>query len=368
MVELHPELERRVQVYQDKLIVPARGASFQVLPAVAKRLEGLDPTLAILDEAGRIDQEVYEVVALATGKRESSLVVGIGTPGPELDDSVLGRMRIHGLEHPEDRSFVWREHSAAGFEDHPVDCSHCWRLANPALGDFLFESGLEAVLPPKMRESSFRRARLCQLVDTVEEPWLPAGVWETIEDRHPIPDGAEVVVGLDGSFSQDCTALVAVSVAKTPHIDVVELWEPPIGDTGYRVPVADVEEAIRQACRRWAVREIVADPYRWTRSLQALEAETLPVLEYPQSPGRMTPATTGLFEAIVNEQVTQSGDPRLARHVGNCTLKEDARGARLAKQRKYSSRRIDLAVAAVMAHSRVTLVEPTAPEPWAAWA
>ena len=52
------------------------------------------------------------------------------------------------------------------------------------------------------------------------------------------------------------------------------------------------------------------------------------------------------------EQVTHSGDSRLARHVGNAILREDARGARLAKERKDSPRRIDAAVAAVMAHDR----------------
>jgi phage terminase large subunit-like protein len=55
MVELHPDLETRVQQYADALTVPARGSSFQVLPAVPKRLEGLDFTLAIVDEAGRVD-------------------------------------------------------------------------------------------------------------------------------------------------------------------------------------------------------------------------------------------------------------------------------------------------------------------------
>jgi phage terminase large subunit-like protein len=175
MVELHPELEARVQQYADQLVVPARGSSFQVLPAVPKRLEGLDFTLAIVDEAGRVDQEVYEVVALATGKQEASVVLAIGTPGPELEQTVLGRLRTHAIDHPGDPSLVWREHSAAGFEDHPVDCRHCWELANPALGDFLAVDGLEAVLPPKMREASFRRARLCQLTDQLEEAWLPPG-------------------------------------------------------------------------------------------------------------------------------------------------------------------------------------------------
>jgi phage terminase large subunit-like protein len=349
MVELHPALETRVQQYADQLTVPARGSSFQVLPAMPKRLEGLDFTLAIVDEAGRVDQEVYEVVALATGKQQSSVVLAIGTPGPELDQTVLGRLRAHALEYPDDASLVWREHSAAGFEYHPVDCRHCWELANPAGGDFLAWDGLEAVRPPKMREASFRRARLCQLTDQLEEAWLPPGSWAAVSDgTRSIPDGAEVVLAFDGSFNGDTTVLVVAEVGNVPHLDLVELWEP----AGHQVPIVDVEQAIRQACRRWRVLEIAADPFRWARSLQLLDGEGLPILEYPQSPGRMTPATARFYEAVVNGQLTHSGDSRLARHIGNAVLREDARGARLAKERKVSPRRIDAAVAAVMAHDR----------------
>jgi phage terminase large subunit-like protein len=185
----------------------------------------------------------------------------------------------------------------------------------------------------------------------VEGAWLPDGVWAACAvDGFEIPAGSNVVIGLDGSFSQDCTALVAVTVEQTPHVDVVALWESTGAD--YRVPVADVEEAIRDACKRWAVREIVCDAFRWTRTMQALDAEGLPVVEFPQSPARMTPATTVMFEAVVNGALTHSGDGRLARHVGNCVLKVDSRGSRLAKEHKHSARRIDLAVAAVMAHAR----------------
>src|SRR5215207_3526351 len=356
MVELHPDLESRVQQYADALTVPARGASFQVLPAVPKRLEGLDFTLAIVDEAGRVDQEVYEVVALATGKQQSSVVLAIGTPGPELEHTVLGRLRAHALDHPDDPSLVWREHSAAGYEDHPVDCRHCWELANPALGDFLAVAGLQACLPPKMREASFRRARLCQLTDQLEEAWLPPGAWASCADATTtIVDGAEVVLAFDGSFNGDTTVLTVATVDQRPHIDLVELWEPGAG----QVPIVDVEQAIRQACRRWRVQEIAADPFRWARSLQLLDGEGLPVLEYPQSPGRMTPATARFYEAVVNGQLTHSGDSRLARHIGNAVLREDARGARLAKERKDSPRRIDAAVAAVMAVDRAAILAGT---------
>jgi hypothetical protein len=40
------------------------------------------------------------------------------------------------------------------------------------------------------------------------------------------------------------------------------------------------------------------------------------------------------------------------RHISNAVLREDARGARLAKERQDSPRRIAAAVAAVMAHDR----------------
>jgi hypothetical protein len=85
-----------------------------------------------------------------------------------------------------------------------------------------------------------------------------------------------------------------------------------MGAAGRQVPVVDVEQAIRQVCRRWRVLEIAADPFRWAHSLQLLDQEGLPVLEYPQSPGRMTPATARFYEAVVNGQLTQSGDSRLA--------------------------------------------------------
>jgi phage terminase large subunit-like protein len=355
MVELHPALSRRVQVYADQLTVPARGASFQVLPAVAKRLEGLDYTLAIIDEAGRVDREVFEVVALASGKQRASLVLAIGTPGPELADTVLGGLRQYTAEHPDDSLTVWREHSAAGFEHHPVDCRHCWYLANPALGPggFLAEDGLVACLPPKMRESSFRRARLCQFVNQLEDAWLPPGAWAACADpTRSIPDGADVVVAFDGSFNADCSVLVAATVDERPHVELVELWEP----AGGQVPVVDVEAAIRAACRRWRVLEVAADPFRWARSLQLLDGEGLPVGEYPQSPARMQPATARFYEAVVNGGLTHSGDSRLARHVGNAVLREDARGARLAKERRDSPRKIDAAVAAVMAHDRAAVL------------
>jgi phage terminase large subunit-like protein len=257
----------------------------------------------------------------------------------------MRRLVDHGREGT-DPSFYFTEFAApAGCA---LDDEASWAVANPALDDFLHRDALRATLPPKMRENAFRRYRLGQWVG-VDAAWLPDGAWAACSDAtRSIPDGAEVVLSFDGSFNGDTTVLTVASVEQRPHVDLVELWEP----AGAQVPIVDVEQAIRQACRRWRVLEIAADPFRWARSLQLLDGEGLPILEYPQSPGRMTPATARFYEAVVNGQLTHSGDSRLARHIGNAVLREDARGARLAKERRDSPRRIDAAVAAVMAHDR----------------
>ncbi len=83
-----------------------------------------------------------------------------------------------------------------------------------------------------------------------------------------------------------------------------------------------------------------------------LADERILTSEFPQSPSRMTPATTSLYEAVVNDAVSHDGDRRLASHVASAVLKTDSRGTRLAKEHRHSKRHIDLAVAAVMAHDR----------------
>ena len=61
----------------------------------------------------------------------------------------------------------------------------------------------------------------------------------------------------------------------------------------------------------------------------------------------------------MNHGLTHSGDPRLARHITNAVLKVDSRGQRIAKDHKGSSRKIDLAVAAIMALDRAAAAPPT---------
>jgi phage terminase large subunit-like protein len=187
---------------------------------------------------------------------------------------------------------------------------------------------------------------------SIQGQWLSQAAWDECHNPRGIPDGAEVVLSLDGSFSGDSTALIVVEMGEFPHIDVAGHWEKPPGVTDWRVDISEVEAAIRTCCLRWQVREITADPHLWARSLQILAAEGLPVTEFPQSPSRMTPATKRFTDSINTRTITHSGNPALTRHVSNAVLKQDSRGTRVTKESSSSTRRIDLAVAAIMGLER----------------
>lgn len=370
MVELEPELTEIITPYKDVLEVKATGSIYRCLSAEAYSKEGLNPSLVIFDEVhAQPNRELWDVMALAMGARVEPLMIGITTAGVMTDstgnDSLCYSMYKHGQQVAggliDDPSFFfcWWEPQAGIQADHTDP--KVWAESNPGFADLVSREDFAAKLL-KTPENEYRTKRTNVFTQDAVA-WLPHGAWAECATQRTIPNGTLVILGFDGSFNNDSTALIVVTCETKPHIDVVACWENPNDDT-WRVPIFDVEEAIRAACRRWQVREIACDPFRWARTYQTLEAERLPVVEFPQSPQRMVPATQRFYEAVLNRQLTHSGNPDLARHVGNAIIRTDSRGSRIDKAK--GNRKIDLAVAAVMALDRAATVKPE-PELFAAW-
>jgi len=339
------------------------GRAYKVA-AVAGSNDGQRPSMFLADEIHEWTgnkERVHLVIANGCAKRVGSLVLNTTTPGFDID-SLAGRLHDYGLRVNSgeivDDEFLFVSYGCPidryDLKDHN-QLAAAVRDANPAADLFLNVNDV-ASRYHQVPESEFFRYHLGLWVPNAQA-WLPAGAWDDCKDtEQSISNGTEVCLGFDGSFNNDSTALVVVSCGEVPHIDVVACWEKPTeSNQDWAVPILDVEASIRDACRRWQVREIVCDPFRWARTYQVLEDEGLPIVEFPQSPTRMTPATQRFYEAVMNKGLTHSADHRLARHISNAVLKVDSRGHRITKETKNSSRKIDLAVAAVMAFDRAAI-------------
>lgn len=349
MVELDERMAGVVQVFQDRIYHPESDSILEPLPAASKNIQGRNPSCSLIDETHVTDADTWDALALAGGTRARPLTLGLSTECGDDPDNLMARLVEHG-RYGDDPSFAFREYTA------PLGCDlrdrSAWAAANPMLGDTLDPEHLATVLGTT-REAAFRRFHLNQRVNAAGS-WLPPGVWDGLSTGRPVPARTEVVLSVDGSYNSDGTGLVVATVSTTPHFDVLGYWEPPEGAEDWTVPLHDVMDEIRKACRKYRVLEIVFDPFRYALVMQTLEAERLPVVSFPWSPARITPATADLYRAVIGGEVTHSGDARLARHVANAVVREDAKGVRLDKAKRGSRARIDLAAAMLQAHSRAT--------------
>jgi phage terminase large subunit-like protein len=355
---------------------PDTGSLYRVLASDAYTSEGLNITRALVDELhAHPNPELWNVLTLASAARIDPLVLAITTAGVMSDssgnDSICYSLYKHGVDVAggvvDDPSFFFCWWGAPDGADHTDP--EVWAQANPGYGDLIDPEDFESAVR-RTQENEFRTKRLNQWVSSASA-WLPAGLWDTRAiSGHVVAKDTRIVIGFDGSLSRDATAIVGCTIEPKPHVFVIAAWERPAdAPQDWQVPRDDVMWTLREACLRWDVAEIAVDPALWRTEMQELEGERIPVVVFPQSSGRMAPATQRTYEMITEGDITHDGDPRLARHIRHAVLKRTnnsgAGGGHLYKDSRGSPRKIDLAVAMVMAVDvAMTLANFGAPQVW----
>jgi len=367
MVE-QSELSREVQLYRDSIYVPASQSVLRVVSAEAYSKEGYNPSRVILDELhAHRDRALYDVFSLAMGNRGGlAQLVAVTTAG--LKNDVTGGLSVayqlyqYGKKvatgEVVDPSFfmAWWEAPERLKHDDP----EAWRIANPGFDDLVSEKDFaSAVLTTP--EAEFRTKRLNQWVN-VKQAWLPPGAWENLqEDDVRLEPGDEYVLGFDGSWKNDCTAVVAI-IKPRHEEDVyrvmrVASWERHMTDddswvVDKQLVVNTVMDFVRDnpGCI-----ELVADVSFWQDEAYQWAQAGLPVVEYPQTLNRLVPATAKLYEGIMAGKIRHDGDGAIQRHIDNCILKMDSKGgSRLTKDYRNQGLKIDLAIALLMAYDRAS--------------
>jgi phage terminase large subunit-like protein len=302
----------------------------------------------------------WDALKMAAGKRDRSLILGIGTPGIDRENAMF-RLRRTVQEQGAIPGFVFVEHSA------PDGCDltdrAAWRKGNPAIGaGFLRMSALELDLQ-LTPEGHFRIFRLGQWYDGVDS-WLGAngrGIWDGLANPYELEAGAPTWVGVDVGRKHDSTAVVAVQQRPdepghpTGRLHMVcKLWVPRAEEP---VELTLVMQHLRDLAEAYDVEAISYDPYLFDVPAKMLYDEGLPMVEIPQSLERMTMAVGGLYAGIMGRTVTHDGDDAFTSQVMNAQPRFNERGFTLAKGK--SRGRIDAAVAAALAIDRAQRAEPT---------
>lgn len=376
MVELDPDLSGECRLYRDAIEHTSSGSVYRALSAEAPLKEGLSPTLTVVDEVHVIDEDLWNVFALARGARIDPLMVGITTAGARYNsrgqETICYRLWDYGRRvasgEIDDPSFYFEWWSAP--DDLDYKDPRTWALANPGLGDVLDPEQLAAAVGPTP-EHEFRTKHLNQWVTTLSSAF-PTGAWDACEwkeadhalAKRVVSSTEPVVFGFDGSWTGDSTAIVGCTLDF--HLFEVAAWERPPEDLHWRVEADEVDAAMVAGFKAYNVVELACDPHEWRDQIQRWEKQFgyRRVEEWPtNSLERMVPAWKEFYAAVMEHRLTHDGSPGMARHVANAVLKVDQRGARPTKETRSSGRKIDRLIAALIARDRAAFHAANPPAP-----
>lgn len=363
----------RVRDHDGQIIREDGGGGIYRMSSDARRLHGYNPTLVVLDELAQWTtpelRRAHAALTSGSGARSAPQVFTISTAGEAKDreDSILGRILDGALEkgelveepgltvsrRVEARTLVWN-YEAPTMDPRDVATM---KLANPA--SWITEDFLRK----QAEADELTDAEVLQLHGCVwaagHSAWLPAGVWRACEDRRDVAERSKVVLGFDGSYNRDSTALVGVTVgSEKPYVFVVECWERPDGaGERWKVDRDAVDVAVDEAMTRYDVEALVCDPPGWHQEIERWGERYggVVTMMFPTNArALMSAACSKFYTAVLEGTLAHDGDPRLARHLANATVKATTDGKYITKDHPDSPRKIDLAVAAVVAYDQAT--------------
>lgn len=242
---------------------------------------------------------------------------------------------------------------------HSPPCAPGWSPIDRLVGDFWDTSN-----DPQVMRSDF----LNQITHATDS-WMSQPEWAGCADAaRVVADGEAITLGFDGSRARargvtDATALVGCRVGDG-HVFLLGCWEQPEGPAGegWRVPVLEVLATVEEAFSRYNVVGFYADPAKWEGHVADWEARWgagLGVkatrdhpIEWWMTGGRsnlIVRALEKFHSAVLDRELSHDGSSTLARHILNSRRRKGRSGIQIMKEHPDSARKIDAAVASVLA-------------------
>jgi phage terminase large subunit-like protein len=212
---------------------------------------------------------------------------------------------------------------------------------------------------PEWRDQMREQLRPNAYLRLIENRWVSTEStfvdlqwWDECVDpeARPLLDDRRLPVwlGVDASTKRDSTAVVVCAYDR--EVKKVKLiwhrtWQPSVAE-----PLDfehTIEDTIVSLSQMFYIREVRFDPYQMQASAQRLLKRNIPMVEFPQTSGNLTEASSNLYELIKGRNLTVYPDAAMRLAVQRSVAIETPRGWRIAKEK--ASHKIDVIVALAQA-------------------
>lgn len=389
MVQQSGPLAERIRIrnHDKELLCPRHGTLYKALSKDAKVSFGLSPQVCFFDELGQAGahMDLWDAMDTAKGAVFNPVTIVISTQAPD-DTSLLSVLIDDHMQNARDgvEDGVFLYLVSCPQEIDPLDekrlCEWipAWREAWCNTHEIIEMCKRAARLPSE-------RARFLNLIANrrvrMEAGLFTPDVWDACNGSFDLAEiqGRPAWGGLDLSQTTDLTAFVLVvpmddgtccvlcrfylpahdidQRSKDDKIDY-RLWSEQGHLTLIPGKIVDYEVVIRdiiEDAERFDIREIAYDRYRiktLRNEAEKVGAELPTLVEFGQGFVSMSPAVQELENAVLREQLRHAANPVLRWNMANVVIKVDPAGNRKPVKDEKRHRRIDGAVALMMAYGQ----------------
>jgi phage terminase large subunit-like protein len=344
-----------LQVLARSIVHPKSNGIFRPLASEAESLDGLNVHFGCLDEMHALpNAEVHDTLDTATGKRDQSLLWMITTAGTDMT-GICYETRDYVIKVLEG---VFTDESYFGVVytiDKEDDWTHpeIWKKANPNYGVSVYADDLEQKAKKALQQVSAQTNFKTKHLDI----WQSAGfAWMDMRRFGKCADptlkesdfiGQPCVVGLDLASKLDLLDQVRLF---WKHIDgkrhYYAFWKHWVPEAriessailaykkwaieghlqvcpGETNDITLAEDAIREACTAYDVKEVAHDPWGALELVNKLTGEGITMFQVDQVTRNLSPSMKEIEAAIYDGRFHYDGDPVVFWAMSNVVAKPD---------------------------------------------
>jgi hypothetical protein len=223
------------------------------------------------------------------------------------------------------------------------------------------------ILDPRTREGMSRRFYFNQIV-AGDDVWLRRPDWDALAGQRAVEPGTAVVVGFDGSDTDDWTTLRCETedgYQFTPQFadGKLMIWDP--AKHGGYTPRGEVNAGVAYLFERFKVVRFYADPPFWQSEVDewaSRHGDKVVVRWATYRTRQMAEALERFRTDVLSANMSHDGCPVTSRHIENAHADRRPQGVLIRKDRAISKNKIDAVMSSALAHEAA--LDSTAAKLW----